>query len=890
MILDFPANPSVNDTYSFGGKTWIWNGAGWALNVSGAINNIPIGNITASTGNFTTVTANSVTATSNVGGGNINATANVTGTGAVFSGNVSADTFIGNISGNIDAGGANTNIQFNDDDVLAGSAAFTFDKISNLVTATGNISAGNVVTLGQVTATGNVTGGNLLTAGNITGANLDITGQVTATGNVTGGNLVTAGVVLATGNVSGGNISTAGNVDGANINATAGITAATTITATGNVSGGNIVTTGNVDANNVNATTTITAVDVIASGNVDGANVNTDSIVGTAISITATSVDMNLTGNLSMSGRYINQVANPAAAQDAATKQYVDDAVSSGIHIHDPVQLETPTALPAATYAQGGTVYTVTDTIAGNTVVFSTAANLQPNDQLWFANSFEGIVGNTSYFVVSAPNTSAAVLTTVYAGPPVSNITSNTGLTESVRVNSGIGATLTATANGALTVDSVAVSAGNRILVYNQSTQYENGVYSVTDPGNVSAPWILTRATDSDQYRPDSNDGMDSGSYYFVQQGATGAGESYVLTSPQLEYIIGYDAVTFTQFSASQVYSANTQAGINLSGTVFSAKVDDNTTAFDGGGNISVKAGANLVTPNIGDATGNSLTLSGNGLLSATTVEASGNITGGNVNSNAAITAVTIATSGNIDGANLNATSAIVAGTTVTAAGNITGGNITTTGELAAGSAAVTGNITTGNILTDGYYYANGAPFAGGGGGSGTPGGSNTQIQFNDSGAFGGSAAFTFNKVTNAVSITGNVSAGNITTAGTVAATGNVSGGNLIAVANVLAAGAVFTNPVVAPDFVTPVSVISSNTAATSGTLYVFTDTLTLTLPAGPAVGDSVLVSNRSNQTDCIIDRNSSNIMGSSENLQVNVLNAAFELVYVNPSQGWILL
>jgi hypothetical protein len=26
MPLNFPTNPSVNNTYSFGGKTWIWNG------------------------------------------------------------------------------------------------------------------------------------------------------------------------------------------------------------------------------------------------------------------------------------------------------------------------------------------------------------------------------------------------------------------------------------------------------------------------------------------------------------------------------------------------------------------------------------------------------------------------------------------------------------------------------------------------------------------------------------------------------------------------------------------------------------------------------------------------------------------------------------------------
>jgi hypothetical protein len=49
-----------------------------------------------------------------------------------------------------------------------------------------------------------------------------------------------------------------------------------------------------------------------------------------------------------------------------------------------------------------------------------------------------------------------------------------------------------------------------------------------------------------------------------------------------------------------------------------------------------------------------------------------------------------------------------------------------------------------------------------GGGGNGTPGGSNTQVQFNDDGNFGGNANFTFNKTTSVLSVTGNISAGNV--------------------------------------------------------------------------------------------------------------------------------
>jgi hypothetical protein len=78
---------------------------------------------------------------------------------------------------------------------------------------------------------------------------------------------------------------------------------------------------------------------------------------------------------------------------------------------------------------------------------------------------------------------------------------------------------------------------------------------------------VLTRATNENTYKPDSITGLGQGDYFFVQEGLTGAGESYVLTT-QNPLIIGTTSLTFTQFSASQVYSAGT--GLTLTGTQFS--------------------------------------------------------------------------------------------------------------------------------------------------------------------------------------------------------------------------------------------------------------------------------------------------------------------------------
>ena len=62
----------------------------------------------------------------------------------------------------------------------------------------------------------------------------------------------------------------------------------------------------------------------------------------------------------------------------------------------------------------------------------------------------------------------------------------------------GVGATLTATANGALAVDLGTTEAGYSILVKNQVDATQNGLYTVTNAGAAGAAFVLTRRTDAD--------------------------------------------------------------------------------------------------------------------------------------------------------------------------------------------------------------------------------------------------------------------------------------------------------------------------------------------------------------------------------------------------------
>lgn len=78
-------------------------------------------------------------------------------------------------------------------------------------------------------------------------------------------------------------------------------------------------------------------------------------------------------------------------------------------------------------------------------------------------------------------------------------------LPDCVAAGAGPGKTLTAGANGALTVDGVAAVINTRILVKDQVDPVNNGIYLVTNPGAGGAPFVLTRALDADDLTADTD-------------------------------------------------------------------------------------------------------------------------------------------------------------------------------------------------------------------------------------------------------------------------------------------------------------------------------------------------------------------------------------------------
>ena len=132
----------------------------------------------------------------------------------------------------------------------------------------------------------------------------------------------------------------------------------------------------------------------------------------------------------------------------------------------------------------------------------------------------------------------------------------------------GVGATLTANAVGALSIDGSTPSVNDRILVKNETSTNApyNGAYTVTTVGNGSTAWVMTRATDFDEAGSGPNQ-IDAGDFFLITSGTVNANTSWVQQTA-LPITIGTTDIVFIQFGAPITYSAGT--GLSLAGTTFS--------------------------------------------------------------------------------------------------------------------------------------------------------------------------------------------------------------------------------------------------------------------------------------------------------------------------------
>jgi hypothetical protein len=298
------------------------------------------------------------------------------------------------------------------------------------------------------------------------------------------------------------------------------------------------------------------------------------------------------TGTITLAGAYVGFQTFSSAISDGDTVYYTIHNTAPGY--------ETEWEVGLGTFTLSGTTLS-RDTIlsssnAGSAVNFNAGTKevfiAQPAEKAVFEDSSNNVTVGGKITVGADPTADLDVATKQYVDNSVaaalhfhSPVRVESPIALTVTYNNGtagVGATLTnAGTQAALVIDGVTLNVADRVLIYEQADATQNGIYTVTDVGSGSTNWVLTRATDADSYAVASASALGEGSAVFVQEGATGAGETYVCNTVGT-ITFGTTNITFVQISSAQIYSGVTP--IDVTGTAISLTTVPVTL---GGTNIS---------------------------------------------------------------------------------------------------------------------------------------------------------------------------------------------------------------------------------------------------------------------------------------------------------------
>lgn len=365
-------------------------------------------------------------------------------------------------------------------------------------------------------------------------------------------------------------------VDGTSITISGGVISATT------GGSGTVTSVTSADANATVANTTTTPVITIVSAPkwATARNLAGNSVDGSANVAFANKFIVQGTTDAGLSGAQFLGALTTGIVKNTTTTGVLSIAVAADFPTLNQnttgsaATLTTPRAINGVNF-DGSAAITVT--AAAGTLTGTTLNSTVVTSSITTLGTSASFPGSPTTTTQSPSDNSTKVATTAYVDAAVlgqnfkeAALVATTANLVGVYV-SGV---FTYTATGTDNIDGVNLALGNRVLVKNQTTTFQNGIYVVTTAGSLGVAGVLTRSSDAN-----TSGEFKTGDALFVTSGTVNASTTWAYTgvdSPTL----GTDAITYAQIAGLGSYVAGN--GLTLTGNSFAIDTSitvDKTTA-----------------------------------------------------------------------------------------------------------------------------------------------------------------------------------------------------------------------------------------------------------------------------------------------------------------------